>query len=88
MGPIATPEDYTAEIAPLERLLNGGITSGNTDGLSVTFDLVEVRGRLPKLKSVLPTAGVVADTDGPRLHRVAAGALAARDSRGLLNLPS
>ena len=55
---MATPEDYTAEIARLERLLNAGITSGNTDGRSATFDLAEIRRRLAELKSAQSAAGL------------------------------
>lgn len=53
-----TPEDFSAEIARLERLLNAGITSGNTDGRSATFDLDQVRRRLAELKTAQSAAGL------------------------------
>lgn len=53
-----TPEDFSAEIARLERLLNAGITSGSTDGRSATFDLAAIRQRLAELKSAQSAAGL------------------------------
>jgi hypothetical protein len=41
--------DNAAAIAALEIILNAGAKAVNTDGLSVTFDLVEVRKRRDQL---------------------------------------
>lgn len=55
---MSTPDDFSAEITRLERLLNSGITSGNTDGRSAPFDLAEVRRRLAELKSAQSATGL------------------------------
>jgi hypothetical protein len=57
--------DYSAEIAALEEILNAGTSSVSTDGLSMAYDLEQVRKRLTELKA-LDDATVTSGRPRPR----------------------
>jgi hypothetical protein len=42
--------DYSKEIARLEQMINGGVSSVTVDGLTTTINIDDARARLAELK--------------------------------------
>lgn len=61
--------DYSVEIAALEAILNSGAQSVSTDGLSMSYDLEQVRKRLAELQAQ-DDATIAAGKSRPTFARI------------------
>ncbi len=64
--------DYREEIAHLESIVNGAVTSASFDGVSTSISIEAARKRLAELKAKDPTA-IAAGQTRPRVFKMNVG---------------